>query len=643
MDGSLDIDSANFGRLIRSNIKPRNVIIQKNYSNSNVLIERSTRYANSMAAPILSIAGAGVNEIVHHRGREKKEMQDLNERFASYIEKVRFLEAQNRKLGDELERLKLKWGKETNNIKLMYQTELDEAKKLLDDSEKDKKKLQMRVSAMEDQVEMIRRKLEEATSAVMDSRDKVEKQIQQLADYEAEVNLIKRRVALLEGDREQNKRSLARIQDCLNRARIDLDNESLLHQDAENRRQNLEEELEFLKQIHEQELRELAELAYRDTTSENRELWKNEMSSSLRQMQQLYDDKVEDMKKEVESFYMMKVQEYRTGATRQNLDSVHTKEEMVRLRSQFSDLQSKLFELQAKNDNIQREIDEMQQEKMINERELEGENERLIAEIAALKAEMDSITKELQNLLDAKLGLELEIAAYRKLLEGEDNKVGLRQVVDSMFATMTTGFGGRGSNEAGSITGERLTGGGGERMSSGGGGGGGVRSSGGGMSSRATYNTTTTQMGKNISAGAKGYGTDNTLNINQVVKGDMLAKTTYQRSAKGPAAISESSPDGKFITLENNGRREEYLGNWMIRRNVDGREMAVANLPSDFRIQPDSKAKIYCRGEKPRDSGYEDIELYTCPTFGKGHNVTTTLCNASGEEKATQVQRTFYA
>lgn len=64
----------------------------------------------------------------------------------------------------------------------------------------------------------------------------------------------------------------------------------------------------------------------------------------------------------------------------------------------------------------------MQQEKMINERELEGENERLIAEIAALKAEMDSITKELQNLLDAKLGLELEIAAYRKLLEGEDNK-----------------------------------------------------------------------------------------------------------------------------------------------------------------------------------------------------------------------------
>ena len=32
----------------------------------------------------------------------------------------------------------------------------------------------------------------------------------------------------------------------------DLDNETLAHIDAENRRQTLEEELEFLKQVHEQ-------------------------------------------------------------------------------------------------------------------------------------------------------------------------------------------------------------------------------------------------------------------------------------------------------------------------------------------------------------------------------------------------------
>ena len=38
-------------------------------------------------------------------------------------------------------------------------------------------------------------------------------------------------------------------------------------------------------------------------------------------------------------------------------------------------------------------------------------------------------------------------------------------------------------------------------------------------------------------------------------KGEMSAKTTYQRSAKGPVTIPECSPDGKFVVLENTGRK----------------------------------------------------------------------------------------
>ena len=80
-------------------------------------------------------------------------MQDLNERFASYIEKVRFLEAQNRKLADELDKLKQKWGKETTAIKAMYQAELDEARRLLDEAEKEKARLEIRCASLEEQIE----------------------------------------------------------------------------------------------------------------------------------------------------------------------------------------------------------------------------------------------------------------------------------------------------------------------------------------------------------------------------------------------------------------------------------------------------------------------------------------------------------
>lgn len=71
---------------------------------------------------------------------------------------MRFLEAQNRKLAQELESLKQKWGKETAAIKSMYQAELDEARKILDETEKEKAKLELKCANLEEQLDDLRKK-----------------------------------------------------------------------------------------------------------------------------------------------------------------------------------------------------------------------------------------------------------------------------------------------------------------------------------------------------------------------------------------------------------------------------------------------------------------------------------------------------
>jgi len=510
------------------------------------------------------------------REREKKDMQDLNERFASYIEKVRFLEAQNKKLTDELARLKDRWGKETASIKVMYTTELEENRKLLDDAEKEKARLEIRCTSLEERLDENELKLAEAKDQIANQQEDLDRQNQMLAELETELNMLKKRIATYEDQAQRDKAEIKRLQDALNSARADLDAESLAHICAENRCQTLEEELEFLKEVHEQELKELAALAYRDTTAENREFWKNELGQALREIQTVYDEKLDAIRGELEGFYNLKIQEFRTGSTRQGMETSHAKEESKRLRTMLQDLRAKLADMESRNAQLEKELELLRREYDEKEQEWTTKESELCMEISKLRAELEAILKELQDLMDMKLGLELEIAAYRKLLEGEENRSsGFRGVIESIISS-------RGDEDD-----------------------------------------------------------DSSMRMSQVVKGEMSAKTTYQRSAKGPITIHECAADGKYIILENTGRREENISGWKIKRSIDGSDDIEYEFLSGVVIKSgdEKKLKIYASGFRGSDKSAMECAI---PTWGIGANITTKLINDKHEEKATHVQKTVY-
>ena len=61
---------------------------------------------------------------------------------------------------------------------------------------------------------------DDASKAALDSREQIEKLIQQVSDLEAEIGLLRRRHNTLELDREKDKKLIVQLQDSLNRARI---------------------------------------------------------------------------------------------------------------------------------------------------------------------------------------------------------------------------------------------------------------------------------------------------------------------------------------------------------------------------------------------------------------------------------------
>lgn len=145
------------GFMYTSRILPRGTVTTRtSRSSGNINSGVFHTYDLSASMPVsgaFNLTSTSVHNVKANREREKQDLRDLNERFANYIEKVRFLEAQNKKLAGELEELKSKWGKETSAIKEMYETELEEARKLIDATNKEKVTLDVRVTELIDQLE----------------------------------------------------------------------------------------------------------------------------------------------------------------------------------------------------------------------------------------------------------------------------------------------------------------------------------------------------------------------------------------------------------------------------------------------------------------------------------------------------------
>lgn len=102
--------------------------------------------------------GSPLSPTRYSRLQEKQDLQNLNDRLACYIEKVRHLESENSRLTREVQTSQEIVTREVSNIKSMYEHELSDARKLLDDTARERAKLEIDTKRLWDDNEDLKTK-----------------------------------------------------------------------------------------------------------------------------------------------------------------------------------------------------------------------------------------------------------------------------------------------------------------------------------------------------------------------------------------------------------------------------------------------------------------------------------------------------
>ncbi|KAJ8004484.1 hypothetical protein DPEC_G00136730 [Dallia pectoralis] len=325
-----------------------------------------------------NLADATNRDFLDTRTNEKAELQHLNDRFASYIEKVRFLEQQNATLVVEIERLK---GREPTRVMEMYQEEMNELRRQGESMSNDRARMELERDNLADDLQKLKHRLQE--------------EIQQ--KEEAENNL--------------------------SAFRGDVDSATLARLDLERRIESLQEEIAFLKKIHEEEIIELTSQMQETSVQVQMDMSKPDLTAALRDIRAQYEGIAAKNIAEAEDWYKSKVSDLNMAVTKNNDALRQSKQESLEFRHQIQSYTCEIDSLKGTNESLLRQMREMEERLGHESGGHQDTITRLEGEIAKMKDEMARHLREYQDLLNVKMALDIEIATYRKLLEGEESRI----------------------------------------------------------------------------------------------------------------------------------------------------------------------------------------------------------------------------